>query len=566
MYDLIIRNARIADGLGHPLVEGDLAVKDARVAAVGRITGDAASIVDAEGLVLAPGVVDVHTHYDAQLTWDMTASPSPALGVTTVVLGNCGFGIAPASPAVRDLLLANLSEVEAMSLSALKAGVAWEFESFGEYLDVLRRRTSYPNVAVLASHTVMRTAVMGPAASERPANPAERAAIVALFRDAMDAGAVGLGSSTSENHRGAGGLPVASRLADEAEFAALAQVQATYDHGVFMATCGHHTTVEVLAQLAQVSRRPTLYAALVDYPAEPDRARRIMAGLDDARAQGIPLYGQTSCQPVSLAFTLDGAFILKTIAPWPADGDRESLKRIFADPGFRAALRATLARPDPRRVFNGDWRHMEVTSVASPAHASYDGRTIAAIAGEEGRDPLDVFLDLGLEENLATLFTGRILNVDEAGVEPQLKNDGVLISLSDAGAHNTFLCDAGYAMHLYGRWVRERRALDLPTAIRKVTSDPARVYGLIDRGRLTPGAFADMILFDPDTIGISPLERVRDLPAGGERLIRRAPGLAGTWVNGVQVFDGRDYVRHARGPGHVLTRFVSGRPKWAMPA
>lgn len=175
-----------------------------------------------------------------------------------------------------------------------------------------------------------------------------------------------------------------------------------------------------------------------------------------------------------------------------------------------------------------------------------------------------MFLDLPLDEDLLTLFTGRILNVEEEKVGDILRNDGALVSLSDAGAHNTFLCDAGYAMYLFGRWVRELRALDLPTAIRKVTSDPADVYGLIDRGRLVPGAFADMILFDPDTIGISKMERHRDMPAGGERLLRRALGLHGTWVNGIRVFDGTDYVAHTSGPGEVLTRFNPGKPRLAM--
>jgi len=565
MYDLVIRNARIADGLGSPLVEGDLAVKDSRVAAIGSIRDAAAETVDAKGMVLAPGAVDLHTHYDAQLTWDPTCSPSPALGVTTVVIGNCGFGIAPTPPHRRETVLANLSEVEAMSLDALRAGVDWGFESFGEYLDLLRRKSVYPNVAALASHTVMRTAVMGDAGSERPSTPDELRQILALFRDAMESGALGLGSSTNENHRGFGGIPIASRMAAEEEFRSLMRVLADYRHGVFMATCGHNTTVQFLEELATISGRPALYAPLVHYSNDPGRALGILAACDAARARGVPVYAQTSCQPLSLSFSLDSAYILKTIAPWPAQGGHDELRGIFADPAFRAAIRHTLSRPDPVRVFNGNWQHMDVTTVALPKNAGLEGRSIADIAATQGRDPLDVFLDLGLEEDLRTVFTGRILNVEEDKVGDMLRNDGALVSLSDAGAHNTFLCDAGYAMYLYGRWVRELRAMDLPTAIRKVTSDPAEVYGIIDRGRLTRGAFADMILFDPETITITKMERHRDMPAGGERLLRRAPGLLGTWVNGARVFDGENYVQHRRGPGHVLTSFTQGKPRLAMP-
>ena len=565
MHDLVVRNARIADGLGNALIEGDLAVKGGRIAAIGRIREDAAETVDANGLVLAPGVIDLHTHYDAQLTWDKTASPSPALGVTTVVIGNCGFGIAPTPANRRDTVLANLSEVEAMSLDALRAGVDWGFESFGEYLDLLRRKSVYPNVAVLASHTVMRTAVMGDEASERPSTPAELDRMLALFREAMDAGAIGIGSSTNENHRGFGGIPIASRMASEDEFRAFMRVLADYPHGAFMATCGYHTTVDFIEELATISGRPSLYAPVVHYSNDPARAPGILAACDAARARGVPVYAQASCQPLSLSFSLTGAYILKTIHPWPADSSPEQLKPIFADPGFRQAFRDTLAQPDPRRIFNGDWRLMDVTSVALPKNAAFEGQTIADIAGEQGRDPVDVFLDLGLAEDLQTIFTGRILNVEEDKVGDILRNDGALVSLSDAGAHNTFLCDAGYAMYLFGRWVRELGELDLPTAIRKVTSDPADVYRIQDRGRLVPGAHADLILFDPEAIGITRMERHHDMPAGGERLLRRAPGLRGTWVNGVQVFNGTDYVQHERGPGEVLTRFKPGLPDLAMP-
>jgi N-acyl-D-aspartate/D-glutamate deacylase len=565
MSDLVFRNARIADGLGNPLIEADLAVEGGRVSAIGRIKDDAAETIDAKGLVLAPGVIDLHTHYDAQLTWDKTASPSPALGVTTVVIGNCGFGIAPTPANRRDTVLANLSEVEAMSLDALRAGVDWGFESFGEYLELLRRKSVYPNVAVLASHTVMRTAVMGDEASERSSTPAELEQMLVLFREAMDAGAIGLGSSTNENHRGFGGIPIASRMASDDEFRAFMQVLADYRHGAFMATCGYHTTVDFLEELALISGRPALYAPVVHYSNDPGRAPGILAACDAARTRGIPVYAQASCQPLSLSFSLTSAYILKTIHPWPADGSPDQLRLIFADPSFRQSIHDTLSRPDPRRVFNGDWKLMDVTSAALPKNTALEGRTIAEIAGAKGCDPLDAFLDLGLDEDLQTIFTGRILNVEEDKVGDILRNDGALVSLSDAGAHNTFLCDAGYAMYLFGRWVRELRALDLPTAIRKVTSDPADVYGILDRGRLVPGAHADMILFDPETISISKMSRHRDMPAGGERLLRSAPGLKGTWVNGVQVFDGADYVQHARGPGHVLAQFKAGKPRLAMP-
>ncbi len=563
MYDLIIRNAQIADGLGSPLLAGDLAVKDGRVAAVGQITGEAKETLDAQGQVLAPGVIDLHTHYDAQLTWDQTASPAGALGVTTVVVGNCGFGIAPAPSAQRDTILANLAEVEGMSLKSLRAGVDTSYESFGEYMDLLKRKGVYPNVAVLASHTVFRTAVMGDEGSTRAATADELAQMVDLFREAMAAGAVGLGSSSNENHRGAGGVPIASRLADDDEFRALVAVMAEFDHGVFMATFGEKHGIPFLEDLTRISGRPGCYAPLFHFSHQPDRARNIMRAAEAARARGLPVYTQGSCQPLSLSFTLDRAYILKAMAPWPATEDHEELRQIFTDPEFRDAFRKTLASSDTQHVFKGRWDWVPITITALEKNADLEGRTVAEVAAERGEDPLDFFLDLSLEEDFRTKFTFFILNMEEDGVAELLVNDGTLISLSDAGAHNSLLCDAGYAMYLFGHWVRERGLFDLPLAIRKVTSDPADVYGIIDRGRLTPGAWADMILFDPETISITKMERHFDLPAAGERLLRRAPGLMGTWVNGVRVFDGKDYLK-VPAPGQVLTEFAGTHPSLGM--
>jgi len=564
MYDLIIRNARIADGLGSALIEGDLAVKDGRVARTGTVAGDATEILDAHGLVLAPGAVDLHTHYDAQLTWDQTASPAGALGVTTVVIGNCGFGIAPAPADKRDMILANLAEVEGMALESLQEGVDWSFESFGEYLALLKAKGVYPNVAVLASHTVMRTAVMGAEGSERPATAAELETMLSLFREAMQSGAVGLGSSSNENHRGAGGIPIASRLASDDEFRAFAEVLRDFDHGVFMATCGEHHGIPFLEELSRISERPSFYAPLFYFSHQPERGIGIVKAAEAARARGVPVYAQGSCQPLSLSFTIDQAYILKAMAPWPATEDHAALRDIFGDPAFRDAFRETLKKPDSQHIFKGRWDWVSVTVAALAQNKELDGRSIADIAEERGEDPLDVFIDLGLSEDFRTKFTFFMLNMEEDGVADLLVNDGTLISLSDAGAHNALLCDAGYAMYFLGHWVRERSLFDLPTAIRKITSDPADAYGIIDRGRLVEGAWADMILFDPDTITITNMERFFDLPAGGERLLRRAPGLHGTWVNGVRVFDGADYLA-VPAPGQVLTEFAHGLPKLGMP-
>lgn len=563
MYDLIIRNAHISDGLGNPLIKGDLAVKDGRVAAVGNIDVAAEEIVDAEGLVLSPGVIDIHTHYDAQLTWDKTASPSPALGVTTVVVGNCGFGVAPAPAEHRDSILANLAEVEAMSLESLRAGIDTSYETFGEYMSLLDQKGTYPNVAVLASHAVMRTAVMGDEGSQRSSTPDELDQMLDLFREAMDAGAVGLGSSSNENHRGAGGIPISSRFSSDDEYRSFAKVLSEYDHGVFMATFGEKHGIPFVEEMCEISGRPSCYAAHFYHPRQPQRGLRIMNQAEEARRRGHPVFTQGSCQPLSLSFYLDGAYALKTYSIWPTTQDHDELRKIFSDTRFRNDFREALDTFDSARLFTGRWEWVIVAVAGADKNRDLEGRSVLDIASEREVDPVDLFFDLALEENFKTKYAFYLLNMEDEGVAELIGNDGTLISLSDAGAHNSMLCDAGYAMHLFGYWSREKGLFDLPTAIRKVTHDPAEVYGIIDRGQLTVGAWADMILFDPDTISVTKMTQHFDLPANGERLLRQAPGLRGTWVNGTRVFDGEDYLDVAA-PGHLLRKFSGVCPKLGM--
>ena len=567
MHELVIRNAAVVDGTGGPVRHVDVAVDAGHIVAVESVAQRGREEVDAKGLVLAPGIIDVHTHYDAQLTWDPTASPSPALGVTTVVIGNCGFGIAPATPETRDLILANLSVVEAMSLDSLKAGVRWDFETFPQYLEMLRSQGVVPNVASFASHSAIRSVVMKEAGSERAATPEELEQMVQIFRDAMAAGAIGLGSSTFENHNGAGGVPVPSRLASEQEFLAFAKVMAEFDHGVTVITCGDRTSIDFLEQLAQTSGRPAIYAPLLHYSNQPERAARLSAQCRQARKRGALVYAQASCQPLSMDFTLAHAYPLLTVQPWPelANLEHEAFMQVVGGQSFRDRMRQSLSHPDGGRIFNGDWSRVEVTIAATPANAPLEGRTIAEIAAQRSADPVDTFLDIGLQENLETTFTAKLLNVEEDRVGELLEDDGNLVSLSDGGAHLTFFCDAGFGMHFLGHWVRELGRFDLPRAVRKLTSDVADIYGLAGRGRIEVGAHADLILFDPGKIGISKAQRVADLPGGATRLVRSAPGLQTVWVNGTRVYDQGEYVDQPRPPGHVITRFSQARPRVAMP-
>jgi N-acyl-D-amino-acid deacylase len=559
MVDLVIRGATIVDGLGHEPRRADLAVKDGKIAAIGEIKDRGTETIDADGLTLAPGIVDVHTHYDAQVTWDATLSPSPSLGVTTAVMGNCGFGIAPALPKSRDLVIRNLSVVEGMDLDALRTGIKWDFESFSDYMSMLRRRGAYANLAVLAGHSTIRTAVMGEAASQRKdATPEELAEMKAMVSDAMAHGAIGLGASYSLNHSGFGGVPMPSTIAPMSELDALIGAMGPRGRGVVEIASGIKTPAE-LEPMAAKHGRPFFQGTGVAMYNEqaPERAIRMFDDCAAAIHRGNGLYIQIPCQPLSFDFTMANAYPfyshsafdpIKAFAP-------EQLKAVFRDPSWRVKFRENARNPRPGMIFQGNWDRVMVAVAQKPANAKYVNRYAAEIAETEHRDPLDVVLDLSLDENLETAFLGRFLNVGDDGVARLLKHEAGVVALSDAGAHLIYMCDAGFGLHFLARWVRERGDFDIAEGVRRLTSHPADLYGIPSRGRIAVGAQADLLLFDPATVGVSPAERLADLPGGGRRTIRRPTGVHGVFCNGVKTFDGKDYVKHAKGPGHVLDRF-----------
>ncbi|WP_421995823.1 N-acyl-D-amino-acid deacylase family protein [Reyranella sp.] len=559
MVDLVIRGATVVDGLGNEPKRADVAVQDGRIAAIGTVGDRAAETIDADGLVLAPGIVDVHTHYDAQVTWDATLSPSPSLGITTAVIGNCGFGIVPAPPAVRDLVIRNLSVVEGMDLDALRQGIDWSFESFADYMAMLRAKGAYANLAVLAGHSTIRTAVMGEDASQRAeATPEEIARMKALVADAMANGAIGLGASYSLNHSGYGGVPMPSTIAPMAELDALVGAMGPRGRGVIAIASGVKAPQELEPMAAKYGRPFFQGTGMAMFnEQEPQRAIRIFDDCAAAIRRGNGLYVQIPCQPLSFDFTMANAYPfyshsafdpIKAYTP-------EQLQPVFRDPSWRATFRENAKNPRPGMIFQGNWDRVMVAVTQKERNAKYVNRYAAEIAATEHRDPLDVILDLSLDEDLGTAFLGRFLNVGDDGVARLLKHEAGVVALSDAGAHLIYMCDAGFGLHFLAHWVRERGDFGLAEGVRRLTSHPADLYGIAGRGRLAVGAQADMLLFDPATVGVSPAERVADLPGGGRRTIRRPLGVHGVFCNGVRTFDGKDYVKHARGPGHVLDRF-----------
>jgi N-acyl-D-amino-acid deacylase len=560
MYDLLIRGASMIDGLGNPPVRADVGVRDGRIVDVGPLKAAAKEVIDADGLVLSPGLVDIHTHYDAQITWDPTLSPSSSLGVSTVVMGNCGFGIAPATPPANDILMRNLSVVEGMDLNALRAGIRWDFRTFPEFMENVRQQSPYLNVAVLIGHSTLRTAVMGEAASEvKVPTAAQLHEMRETVRGALRAGAIGLASSFSLNHSGYDGVPMPSTIAEEAELRSLVDVLAEEKRGIFQIASGTRASVDVLESLAKATGRlACMSSATTMYnDAEPAMALRILDECAAVRERGHSVYAQVTCQPLSMDFTPDNCYPFFSHSAF----DRvrgisgPELRRVFADASFRERFREDLRSPRPGSLFHGNWASVSVGLAATPAYASLENQSIADIARSRGADPIDTFFDVCLDEDLQTVFIAKLLNADDRGVSPILKHSSGVIGLSDAGAHLSFMCDAGFGLYFLGHWVRERGDFDLVEGIRRLTSHPADLYGIIDRGRIAVGAHADLLLFDPATVGISAPIRVNDLPAGGTRAIREPKGVAGLWVNGTRIFDGQRTLPMAQGPGQLLNCF-----------
>ena len=559
MHDLVIDNAVVVDGLGSPPWPGGVAVAGGRIAAVGGDLGPARERVDARGLTLAPGIVDIHTHYDAQLTWDPFATPSTALGVTTVVIGNCGFTIAPCRPDDRDLTLRALTHVEGMSLEALRSGVRWDFETYPQYLDAMERRGVVPNVASFVGHSSVRTFVLGADATKRAATAGEIAEMKRLVLEAVRAGAIGFATSTLEQHNGEAGIPMPSRLADEAEMLALTGALGEAGRGVFMLTKGMTSTIPWLEKIAAASGRPVMIAAMFVDPGDPTRVFREIGEIEAARGRGRELWAQVGCFPLGMEFTLRHPYPLEAFLAWrPAieATDEASYRRVLADPSFRTRLKDEAATPGvPNRFSYQTFPHLAIAEVQRAEHRALEGQTIGDLARKSGRDPFDVFLDFGLDGELDAMFDCKLFNTDENEVRKLLRHPHAAVALSDAGAHLSFLCDAAFGLHLFGHWVRERGDLTLPEAVKRVTSDVATAYRVEGRGRIAPGAWADLLLFDPATVGRGPKRRVNDLPTGATRLDTPAVGVHGVWVNGVRTADERGVRSDCGRPGRVLRTF-----------
>lgn len=531
----VIRGGTVVDGTGGPGFAADVAVNDGVITAIGPSVDIApgAEEIDASGHVVAPGFLDVHTHYDAQVFWDPDLTPSVHHGVTTVVAGNCGFSIAPITSEAVGLLARTLQHVEDMSLDTLTAGVPWdEFETFPQYLDAVERRRPALNFGCYVGHTALRLWAMGDDAYERDPTPAELDRMRGAVADAIHAGAIGFATSASPTHNGDRGRPVPSRGADLDELRSLMTPLRDADRGVVAMLPGGVIPNEEVFALQREIGRPFTWTALLTVKGFPYH-ERVMADHDAARERGVDVWPQVSCRPLVFQMNLEEPFTLNT---------RESFRELmgstrperlaaYADPAWRDRARADL---EGRGFLPFNYDSLSVAE--SDRHPEHVGRGVPAIAAEQGTQPLDVLLDLSIEDDLRTRFWSVLANDDPDAIAWLLPRDGVLLGLADSGAHVSQLCDACFSTDLLGTWVRERGVLSVERAIHKLTAEPARVFGLEDRGVLAVGRAADVAVFDPDTVAPGPLRRVVDFPAGGERLTADRPtGMAHVLVNGVAV-------------------------------
>ncbi len=567
MYDLVVRNGLVVDGRGTRATRADVAVVDGKIAAIGTIDGESRAELDANGHVVAPGFIDIHTHYDVQLFWDPTFSVSSWHGVTSVVMGNCGFGVAPLRPAHREMMLKTLENVEGMDYDVTSTGLGpdWGAETFGGYLDDVAAAKPRLNVGSFVGHTAVRTFVMGREASERPATPTEIGQMAAVVREAMEEGALGFSTSNSPGHFGLDNKPVPSRFADWQELMALVGAVAVGGHGMFMTNRGPITTIEHLRKIARAWEIPISMAGIAVHAGHKGRHQRLIDGIESLARDGVDIHGQVAPRPLTLEFSMTDPYMLILDSPGemglptldelfePALAlDHAGRLKAFASKSFREQF---IEQTDSRPWHDVFWRTTFVT--ANDADPASEGHRVGELARDRGCHPAEIILDMALETDLTARFSQQFQNENEEEVERILLHPLTRLGLSDAGAHASQICDGCYPTYLLGRWVRERRSMSLEKAVAMLTRDEANAFGITDRGELSPGFAADIVVFDPDTVAAGPLRRVHDLPAGGERLVSDAVGIDAIVVNGTIVRqDNVDLV--ASGTGRILRNGVGG--------
>jgi N-acyl-D-aspartate/D-glutamate deacylase len=555
-YDLLIRDGRIVDGSGMPSYRGDVGVKDGKITEIGKLSGAATRVVDAGGMVVAPGFIDNHCHYDAQVSWDPLCSFSCDHGATTVIFGNCSLSLAPVRPGRSERLAEFLSYVEAIPMEVLRT-VQFGWETVPQYIDQLDRNLGV-NVGNLIGHSAVRYYVMGDECQKRQATDAEIKAMQDVVRDGMLAGALGISVSRNQGHYDPQGVHVPALWADEKELFALCDVLRELGTGIIQSGGGNGAEMKngLMSRLSEATGRPVVYNNLNQSARRPGEWKEQMAKVDESFAQGIRAYPTCTPNRITDFFTMRNTQTFRGLPTWHPIllAPHEEKLRAYSDPEVRKKLHAEAVefkvKTLPPGISRTWWDYMIVQQAALPKNKSLEGKTIGQIAKEQGKSVIDAFLDLVVEEDLDTAFLHGENNVDDDAVSQILNYPNAIIGLSDGGAHVQFQSGFGFSTRLLSEWVREKKIMSLETAVRRLTFESASIFGLHDRGLLQPGLVADIVVFDPNTVRPLPQEVVHDFPTGAMRIREPADGIRMTVVNGqVLLEDGK----HSGAlPGRVL--------------
>ncbi|TMA68359.1 MAG: hypothetical protein E6J73_00595 [Deltaproteobacteria bacterium] len=542
MFDLLLKGGRIYDGSGMPGYNGDVAIQDGKIVELGRLNGGAKRTLNVDGLAVAPGFIDPHTHLDAQLFWDPLGTSSCFHGVTSVIVGNCGLSLAPAKPEDRDAVIKSFVRVEAISRRVLEEGIKWKWISTAEYLNALNSRIAI-NAAALVGHIAVRHYVMGEDAVERQATAEEVAEMKQLVRLGMEAGAVGFSSNQNPRHIREDKKPVASRLASDDELGSLLDVLGEMNAGVVQLSGGGADArgrIVYAAAMARRTGRPVLWQSINHSWSRPDHWKGMLESTAKViREEGLPIYAMTQAKPFQNRYTLLDAQCFDEFPTWKAAmfGPVAARKQMFTDPAVRKKLRAEAIDDQSPSVFPRRWDVIFFDHVKLAKNKSLERKSVEDVAKAQEKDGLDCFLDVSLEEDLETRFVHTNTQGDPQAVCEILKHPAVMIGQSDAGAHMGYDARFGYSTAFLGCWVRDHGIMNLEEAVNKLTFRVASIFGLSDRGLLRPGFAADVAIFDPATINTQEPEYVQDLPGGETRMIQNATGVPYTVVNGEIVIE-----------------------------
>jgi N-acyl-D-aspartate/D-glutamate deacylase len=553
-YDLLIKNGYIIDGSGMPAFYGDVAVAGGKVVELGRLSGSAKRVMDVDGLVVAPGFIDNHCHYDAQVTWDPLCTFSCHHGATTVIIGNCSLTLAPVKPQERERLAGMLSYVEAIPMDVLQAGVKWDWESFPEYMQAIGQKLGV-NVGTLIGHSAVRLYAMGEECHQRPATDAELDTMRRTVREALEAGALGLSITRNMNHYDIRGNRIPAACAPESELFALADVLREVGTGVIQSGGGTNPEVKdrLMSRISEACGRRVMYNTLLEQARLPGKWKEHLAVVEEVGREGIRAVPLCSPSSIMQRFTMKNCQVFRGMPTWLPilqASDAEKL-RAYRDPAVRDRLRAEVDAPlGPDSSFSKRWDLMWVEGPQLPKNRGLQGKTVADLANAQGKHPLDAFLDLAVEEELNTVFVLGEINTDTEAVGQMLRSPYAVVGLSDGGAHVQFHSNVGNSTRLLGYWVREKGIMSLEQAVRRLTFDSAAAFGIYDRGLLQPGMAADMVIFDPETVNSVGEDVVHDFPNNGWRIREQAEGIYCTIVNGQVLLEGGRHVGSY--PGRVL--------------